>query len=296
VPFPYFYDVSGWSLPLLAGIAGGSTGQPVTAPVRKAPPIAAPRPPSLPRPLPRIAVLDQFKRTINDYQNTGWLKWRLSHDWHMPYTVLQPEQVNTASLKTIDVLLVGNVDASPVYRQLGAAGRAALDAWVRKGGRFVAWQEGALLASALGLSSVGMDNPKAQSPGALMRIRDPQGMNEIMWSDDYNLQLTPNHARIVAAFTGRMYVSGFAKNADTLAGTPVEAVDRLGEGSVTVFGFEPNFRSVSDGSARLLLHAILQTPTGQVPATVPQGTPHADPLSLGHSRAEHLAYDNGGPP
>jgi hypothetical protein len=292
VPFPYFYDVSGWSLPLFAGIHGGSTGTQVTAPVAKVPPLAAPAPPRLPRPLPRIAVLDQFTRTINDYQNTGWLKWRLSHDWHMPYTVLQPEQVNAASLKTIDVLLVGNVDASPVYRQLGAAGRAALDGWVRQGGRFVAWQEGALLASALGLSSVGMDSPKAQSPGALMRIRDPQGMNEIMWSDDYDLQLTPNDARVVAAFTGRMFVSGFVKGAETLAGTPVEAVDRLGDGSVTVFGFEPNFRAVSDGSARLLLHSILQTPTGSVPATAPQGSPPTDPLSLGHTQAEHLAYDN----
>src|SRR4029077_2025923 len=28
VPFPYFYDVSGWSLPLMAGIKGGSPAPP----------------------------------------------------------------------------------------------------------------------------------------------------------------------------------------------------------------------------------------------------------------------------
>ena len=44
-----------------------------------------------------------------------------------------------------------------------------------EGGRYVGWQEGALLASALGISQVGMDTPKAESPGALMRIRTPHG-------------------------------------------------------------------------------------------------------------------------
>src|SRR4249919_511773 len=42
VPFPYFYDVSGWSLPLLAGIRGGSTGLPVRAPVVRVPKLRKP--------------------------------------------------------------------------------------------------------------------------------------------------------------------------------------------------------------------------------------------------------------
>lgn len=295
VPFPYFYDVSAWSLPLLAGVPGGSTGTPMAAPVRTVGPVDVPAT-SLPRTLPRIAVLDQFGKTINDYQNTGWLKWRLTHDWEMPYTVLQPNQVNATSLSKVDVLLVGNVDANPVYRHLGATGRQALDAWVHDGGRFVAWQEGALLASELGLSSVTMTAPKAQSPGALMRIRDPQGLNEIMWDDSYNLELSPNDAKVVAAFTQQMFVSGFARHAETLAGTPVEAVDTVDAGSTTVFGFEPNFRAYSDGSARLLLHAILQTPSDSVPYRTPTAGPPVEPLSLGHTSAEHLATENAGRP
>ena len=113
-------------------------------------PVGRSRPhPALPRQLPRIAVLDQFGRTIDDYQTTGWLKWRLAQDWHMPYSVLQPGQVNASSLRKVDVLLVPNVDAKPVYDELGEAGRQAIRAWVRNGGRYVGWQEGALLASAL---------------------------------------------------------------------------------------------------------------------------------------------------
>lgn len=267
VPFPYFYDVSGWSLPLLAGIRGGSTGQPVDAPVSR---VARLPEPTTPRPagrLPRIAVLDQFKKTFNDYQYSGWLKWRLAEDWRLPYRVLQPEQVTASSLRRFDVVVVGNVDSTPVYRRLGASGRAALESWVDRGGRYVGWQEGALLASSLGISKVGMTAPRTESPGALMRIRTPSGPTMIEWDSDYNLVLAPGKARVVGAFPKDMFVSGFAAKSNALAGTALETVERRGRGSVTVFGYEPNFRAVADGSARLLRKAILRTPTGSVPAT-----------------------------
>ena len=93
VPFPYFYDVSGWSLPLLAGIPGGSTGLPVHAPVvRVADAAPSPTTPHAAGRLPRIAVIDQWPETWNGYQYTGWLKWRLGEDWRFPYTVLLPSR------------------------------------------------------------------------------------------------------------------------------------------------------------------------------------------------------------
>ena len=301
VPFPYFYDVSGWSLPLLAGIEGGSTGLPVRAPVVRVPNLRKPTTPSTPGPLPRIAVLDQFKKTWNGYQYSGWLQWRLGEDWRLPYEVLQPEQVTAASLSKVDVLVVGNVDSKPVFRRLGPDGRDALAGWVADGGRYVGWQEGALLASAVGISHVGMNTPKSESPGALMRILTPRGPNEIEWDSDYNLVLAPGTARVVGAFPQRMFLSGFATKPKTLAGTALETVERVGSGSVTVFGYEPNFRAVADGSAGLLKLAILRTPTGSVPSTTPRTTPqNARPsvvLSLGHTRAWRLAHDDReGPP
>ena len=198
------------------------------------------------------------------------------------------------------MLVVPNVDATPVYRQLGAAGRKALQAWVKNGGRYVGWQEGTVLASALKLSSVGLSSSKTKSPGALMRIETPHGQNEVMWDDDYGLQMTPGNARVVAAFPAHMFVSGYAKNAATLAGTAVEAVDDVHAGSVTVFNTEPNFRAFTDGSARLLFDAILGTPSGSVPATAATAaqTVYSGPgaLVLGHTPAQRLAYDNGGMP
>ncbi len=300
VPFPYFYDVSGWSNPLLAAIPGGSTGKPVTAAVAKVATLPQPAPPALPQRLPRVAILDQFAKTINDYQTTGWLKWRLGHDWHIPYSVLQPGQVNAAALRKVDVLLVPNVDSKPVYRNLGDAGRQALQAWVKNGGRYVGWQEGATLASALGLTSVGLSNPKAQSPGALMRLDTTQGPNEAMWSDDYSLQMTPGKARVVAAFPTDMFVSGYAKFASTLAHTPAEAVDDVGRGSTTVFSFEPNFRAYTDGSAQLLFRAIMRTPDGAVPATAGSAPQHVSTgtsaLDLAVPPSQRLAQDTRGLP
>jgi hypothetical protein len=300
VPFPYFYDVSGWSNPLLAGVHGGSTGRPVRAPMVKVRHLREPGPPKLPRKLPRIAVLDQFARTVDDYQTTGWLKWRLAKDWHMPFSVLQPSQVDAASLRKVDVLLVPNVDAKPVYRNLGIVGHRAIRAWVRKGGRYVGWQEGALLASALRLSSAGMTAPKAESPGALMRIRTAQGSNEIMWDSYYGPQLTRGGARVIAAFPKHMFVSGYAKKAASLAGTAAETVDDRTKGSVTVFGFEPNFRAFTDGSAQLLLRAILRTPRGSVPVTAGPTEKSVlvgvRALRLGHSPAQRVMHDTRGLP
>ena len=300
VPFPYFYDVSGWSLPLLAGIEGGSTGEPVTAPVSRVPRLRMPTTPRVQGPVPRIAVIDQFRPTWNDYQNTGWLKWRLAEDWRLPYQVLRPEQVTDESLSEVDVVVVGNVDAQPVYRRLTADGRAALTDWVGQGGRYVGWQEGALLASSLGISTVGMAAPEAESPGALMRILTPRGPTMTEWDSDYNLVLAPGDARVVAAFPDDMFVSGFATKIKTLAGTALATVEAVGEGTVTVLGYEPNFRAVADGSARLLKQAILHTPTGSVPTTTPRTAPRAlspsEALGLAHSRAWRLAHERGEEP
>jgi hypothetical protein len=249
--------------------------------------------PATPKPagrLPRIAVLDQFAHTINGYQYAGWLKWRLAQDWRFPYQVLRPKQVTAAALRKFDVLVVGNVDSGPVHHHLGPTGRAAVTNWVANGGRYVGWQEGALLASSLGISQVGMGTPKAESPGAMMRIRTPRGRNEIEWDSEYNLVLAPNGARVVGSFPQHMYVSGFGTHLESLAGTALETVENVGRGSVTVFGYEPNFRAVADGSARLLRHAILRTPSGSVPSRTPRLAIDRTPRSSSPSSVLDLAH------
>jgi hypothetical protein len=299
VPFPYFYDVSGWSNPLLAGVAGGYTGRHLDASLETVAPVGAPASPTLPSQLPRVGILDDRPDPTYEYQTTGWLRWRLAQDWKVPYTVLTPEQMTPARLRKLDVLMVPNVDVKPVYKRLGKAGRTALQDWVHTGGRYVGWQGGALEASSLGLSSVGLADPTAQSPGALMRVDATHPDTYVLWDSYYSPQMTAGNAQVIASFPSQMYVSGYAEQADTLAGSAVEAVDRVAAGSVTVFSVEPNFRGFTDGSSQLLFDAMLATPTTAA-ARVGASTKIAGPVSgtaalnLGRTTAQHVKQEAAG--
>jgi hypothetical protein len=93
-----------------------------------------------------------------------------------------------------------------------------------------------------------------------------------------------------------MFVSGFADKAETLAGTVAQTAEDVGDGSVTVFGYEPNFRAVTDASAILLRQAILRTPTGSLRAATTrpkQSVRGPAVLKLSHSRAWRLAHEEG---
>lgn len=129
-----------------------------------------------------------------------------------------------------------------------------------------------------------------------MRVRTPSGPTMIEWDSDYNLVLSPGTSRVVTSFPDDMFVSGFATDSDTLAGTALETVEEVGAGSVTVFGFEPNFRAIADGSAVLLRTAVLGTPTGSVPFTVrtaPSKQRPSDALELSRPHAWRVAHELG---
>ena len=292
VPFPYFYDLSAWSNPLLSGLDGGSTGTRVTAATTAVPLLAAAGRPSLPTRLPRVAIIDQRPEPTYQYQTTGWLRYRLDHDWQVPFTAFSPDQVTAAALAKVDVLLVPDVDVQPSYDAMGAAGRAALKAWVRGGGRYVGWQGGTALAGELGLSQATVTDAQASSPGALVAINSPYPHDYTLW-EDYDGQMSANGAAVVASFPADPFTSGYIEKAGTLAGSAIEAVDRVGTGSVTVFSVEPNLRAYTDGTAKLLLDALLATPTpSPVSATLPATKVAGPPLR--HTAAQHVAHENAG--
>jgi hypothetical protein len=55
------------------------------------------------------------------------------------------------------------------------------------------------------------------------------------------------------------FTSGYQKGAEELGTTAAEVDQRAGTGHVTVFSVEPNFRAFTDGSARLLYDAIVDS-------------------------------------
>ena len=250
VPFPYFYDVSGWSLPLIAGIQGGSTGLPVTAPVVHAPRIGQPHRTPCPRgPVPRIAVHRPVARAVERLPVHRLAQVAAGQDWRFPYTVLLPKDVTASDAAEVRRRRRGQRRRRPGVRGPRGGGARCPGELGLGGGRYVGWQEGALLASKLGISQVGMDAPQAESPGAMMRIRTPQGPNEIEWDSDYNLVLAPGDCpggrRLPPAHV-RLRLRHRIRH--PRRHRPGDRRD-VGGGSVTVFGYEPNFRAVADGSA-----------------------------------------------
>ncbi|WP_168582703.1 M14 family zinc carboxypeptidase [Gephyromycinifex aptenodytis] len=269
VPFPYFYDVSGWSAPLRANVAGGYTGHRFdgarmqVAPKAKLPKAKTPASP------PSIAVLTYSASATNPSQSTGWLQWKLGQDWRLPFTTMLPSQLSAAALKDVDVLLVPDLDAKAVAAALGTERTSALKDWVDGGGHLVAWRGGARLAATSGLTTTMLSDPKQDVPGVLIRAnvtrRGPltAGVGEQVWamynSDPILKPARPADAILTypGAKSPDWFVSGFAPGSTEVAGTAAATSESLGSGTVTLFAFEPNFRGFTDGSATLIRDAIL---------------------------------------
>ena len=78
VPFPYFYDVTAWSQPLLYDVGGGYSGAPLTMATaggrRRWPdPACRRRRPTAPS-IALFSMSPQFTRGI---ESSGWLRWLL---------------------------------------------------------------------------------------------------------------------------------------------------------------------------------------------------------------------------
>ena len=159
---------------------------------------------------------------------------------------------------------------------------------MRAGGRYVGWQGGTALAAALGLSSVSLSEPQASSPGALISINSPHPHSYALW-EDYDAQMSAGGAAVIASFPDHPFVSGYATKANTLAGSAIEAVDRVGDGSVTVFSLEPNYRGYTDSTTRLLRDAIIATPGAAARPRAAVGRGPGDAAVRAHVRAARRA-------
>ncbi|TDE39393.1 M14 family zinc carboxypeptidase [Actinomadura sp. 6K520] len=265
-PFPYFYDVTAWSLPLLANVRGGSSGavlRPRAVPVGTVP---APRPGHEGK-APRLGVLQLSATSSAARESAGWLRHRLDRDWKLPYTMLTPADVAAGGLAGIEVLVTPDGPASSAYDALGDAGRAALQEWTRGGGRYIGWQGGTQLAARLGLTTATLSEPTSDIPGTLFRVKvDEDGplaedVGGTVWNfTAYDLVMRASSG-VAAAYpeadSPEWFVSGFERGAAELGGTAAVVDQPAGEGRSVLFAAEPNFRAFTDGTAKLLYNAIL---------------------------------------
>src|SRR5215211_6221223 len=82
-PFPYFYDVTAWSQPLLFNVDGGRSGEvldPAWAPVPAAQEPAV----ELPADQPSIGVW-QMSGSTTAIESSGWLRWLFDEKWDLSF-------------------------------------------------------------------------------------------------------------------------------------------------------------------------------------------------------------------
>lgn len=265
-PFPYFYDVTAWSLPLLANVAGGSSGASLKPRAVPAAPVPAPRPGHEGR-APRLAVLQLSATSSAARESVGWLRHRLDREWRLPFTLLTPADVAAGGLAGVEVLVTPDGPASSAYDALGETGRTALREWTRGGGRYVGWQGGAQLAARLGLTTATLSEPTSDIPGTLIRAKvdadSPLAadVGGAVWNfTAYDLVMKASGGVAVAypeADSPDWSVSGFERGASELGGTAAVVDQPAGEGRSVLFAAEPNFRAFTDGTAKLLRNAVL---------------------------------------
>jgi hypothetical protein len=174
--------------------------------------------------------------------------------------------------------------------------------WVNRGGRYVGWLDGAVLASGVGVSSATFESAEANgisSPGALFRTQidrrsrlgDDNGRFVwAFWDSRYVMRDNgaPVAVRFPAAGTEDFFVSGYADGEEALGGTPAVLDERVGRGRTVSFAFEPNFRAFTDGTQELLRDAIFGRGRGHHHGHRPHGARAAARgsvrrLEVGHS-------------
>jgi hypothetical protein len=276
-PFPYFYDVTGWSNPLLFNLRGGSSGavlDPAASRVRPLDDPGRPKPPADP---PAVAVF--LDEASTDIESGGWLRYLLERVWRLPYRALDAAAVAAGGLDGAEVLVVPNGSETGAAEALGPAGQEALVDWVEAGGRYVGWRGGTRLAAALGITTATLAEPTSDIPGSLLRVRvdrdSPVGddVGPFAWSFyEYDLVMRasdPAHVAVAYPPAGHpdFFVSGFAAGEEELGGTAAVVDEPVGAGRAVLFSFEPNFRAFTDGTQRLLGNAVL----GPAPAVAAAG-------------------------
>ena len=267
VAFPYFYDISGWSNPLLFNVPGGRSGVPLSPSAELVAPQAEPAAPVPDGEVPRIAVL-RTSGSAAALQSVGWLAYLFEQVWDVPYTRVTANDIASGALADHDVLIATQGNAGVASNALGPSGRRALVSWLNAGGRYIGWGGGAVLAGRVGLTTDVFADPHSDVAGALIRVNADSGSllasgvgNEAYVHYEYDPVIRASDPRFVAAWfpaagSPDFYVSGYADGEEELGGTASITDEPAGSGRVVLFASEPNFRAYTTGTQKVLWNAL----------------------------------------
>ena len=278
-PVGYAYDIVGWSNPLLMNVAGGYSGAPLAPRSERVSLLPDPGAGAAPADQPEVALYSMSPQFVRGIESSGWLRWLLDR-WGVEYRGVSADDIAAGGLAGAEVLLVPDgyalkdpaVPSDPYgYKDLGPKGRDALVEWVQAGGRYVGWNDGAVLASALGASSAQFALGEEEgffTPGSLFRIAADEespladGVGSFAWAMHLGgyVMRSPDPAKVALRYppsgSADFFMSGEADGEAALGGTAAVIDERVGAGRIVSFGFEPNFRAFTDGTQRILHNAM----------------------------------------
>jgi hypothetical protein len=278
------YDVTAHTLPYLMDVEAIAVADPVTVALSE--PIDIPDfdfrlPAHLTGPdASRVAVL----KSPQEPMEGGWTRW-VFDEHGMRYDTLRNADVREGDLADkYDVILLqaqsaeSIVNGYPANRMpgqyaggIGDAGVEALRDFVTEGGRLVAIEESTEFVSEvfdLDVSDAtdGLPNTEFYIPGSILRLElDPDselaaGLDEETvawyWRSSMAFDVGPG-MRVAARYgEGDPLLSGWVLGGQHVAGKAAVVEADVGDGSVVLFGFQPNYRAQTTATWPILFNAL----------------------------------------
>ncbi|MGQ0553604.1 MAG: M14 family zinc carboxypeptidase [Planctomycetota bacterium] len=239
--------------------------------------------------LPRIGVYAPWSGDMDE----GWLRW-VFDTWGLPYASLRNEALRAGRLREdFDVLVLPGVGATQLDggRASGSVppefaggldpeGAVAIDAFVRAGGRLVAVGDSSAWAITLfGLPLRDVTRGDAAKdfscPGSVVRAVPVSGTaltaglpesqaiffsGSAAWALEKPAETAAGlgEARVHLRYAAeRLLLSGWVRRPEVIAGQAAWVSVPVGQGSVQLFGFTPQYRGWSQAAFPLLFRALL---------------------------------------
>jgi hypothetical protein len=281
------YDVTAHTLPLLMDVDAVA----VDSWTGEAPALSEPIPQhdftfELPDALrgdnaPRIAYYKSWQEPMEG----GWTRW-LFDQYGLAYDTIKDARIRAGDLRSeYDVIVLQSQSASSISEGysagsmpeqytggIGEGGRTALREFVQAGGRIVAIEDATELAIDLFELDVrnAVDDLPPQDfyvPGSIVALdltaTDPlaQGLDPTIhgwyWDSSRAFEVNDPAIRVIARYAADNPVrSGWILGPERIAGRPALVEADVGEGSVVLFGFQPNYRAQTVATWPLLFNAL----------------------------------------
>ena len=229
---------------------------------------------------PRVAMYKSWQEPMP----AGWQRWVLDQ-YDMAYDTLHDADIHSGALDDYDVLLFQAQDANSIRngfrsgelpRQytggLGDQGVQAVSSFVRNGGRVIAIEAATDFVAELfdldisNLTS-GLPNTEFYIPGSILRLEldSASEINEGMrdeisawyWRSSMAYEVDDPRIRIVGRYgQGDPLLSGWVLGGEHIEGEAAILEADIGEGSLVLFGFQPNYRAQTVATWPLLFNAM----------------------------------------